>query len=472
MSFYCYLVECADGSYYTGWSVDPVRRAALHNRGKGARYTEMHRPVRLVYLEPVTDRSAALRRERELKKLTHLQKSRLADAGQVQRFRLQEALPDARWLVRAPGRVNLLGEHIDYNGGCVLPMAIDRQVALAARPLEEPRLCLRALDLHKSVEIPLNSLDERKDAGGKDLPAWALYPAGVAWVFQQQGFAVPGLEVAYTSTIPIGSGLSSSAAVEVGFAALFNHAARLNLDRMTLAQIGQEAEIRYAGVNSGLMDQFASAHGVSGHALLFDTHRLTFRQIPVPQNAAVIVADSGVRRTLAASAYNQRRKACEKILRHFQPQLPETAALAEISPEVYQNHKAGLSAEVQKRGQHVVDEVQRVLQGVLCLENADSAGFGGLMNASHASLRDLYEVSCPELDALVEIACQQPGCFGSRLTGAGFGGCTVSLVAEAEARVFMDTLRKHYLQRTGKTADIYRCLPSDGVSVETLSPVC
>jgi galactokinase len=210
-------------------------------------------------------------------------------------------LPGARWQVIAPGRVNLLGEHVDYNDGAVLPAAIDRAMRLQARPSLDGLVRLHALDLKQSVSFSLEHLELKQDAAGDALPSWALYPAGVAWALQQHGLATLPFEAAFTSNLPMGAGLSSSAAVEVGFAALWQRLGGWQADRMTLAKLSQQAENRYVGVNCGLMDQFASANGIEGHALYFDTRSLAFRAVPLPADAAIIIADSRVRRSLANS---------------------------------------------------------------------------------------------------------------------------------------------------------------------------
>ena len=224
---------------------------------------------------------------------------------------LQAHLPDASISATAPGRVNLLGEHVDYNGGPVLPAAIDRAVHLAARPRADRQVHLRALDLGQSVRFNLDDLAAKIDSGGNPLPNWALYPAGVAWVLQNNGFPVGGMEAVYTSQVPIGAGLSSSAAVEMAFAVTWRALGGWTADPLTLARSAQQAENQYVGMNCGLMDQFASAMGVEGSALYFDTRSLAWEPVPLPSGSAIIIANSGVRRSLTHSAYNERRADCE-----------------------------------------------------------------------------------------------------------------------------------------------------------------
>jgi galactokinase len=374
-------------------------------------------------------------------------------------------LPSARFRVTAPGRVNLLGEHVDYNDGMVLPVAIDRVVTIAANPRDDRLVHLTAQDLGQSVTFHLDQLDKKADTRGKPLPSWAAYPAGVAWVLQQHGFRVDGMDATYTSNVPIGSGLSSSAAVEVAFATLWRAAGEWQTDQMQLALLCQEAENKYVGVNCGLMDQFASAHGVEDHALYLDTRSLEWRAVPMPKGVAVIIADSKMRRSLANSAYNERRAACEEAVRILQQDLPGIHALRDVTPEQFEQFSGALPPNVRKRAQFVVEECARVEKAVRLLEAGDAAGFGQLMYAGHAGLRDLYEVSIPELDLLVDTASKLPGCLGARLTGAGFGGCTVNLVEEAHAQEFIHQLKSRYLEGAGKHADVYLCHASQGPQV-------
>lgn len=366
---------------------------------------------------------------------------------------------------RAPGRVNLLGEHVDYNDGLVLPAAIDRDVRLAASLADSQHVSLYAIDLDERTAFSLDALDEKVDLNGKPLPGWALYPAAVAWAFQEAGFQVPGIQAVYSSDIPIGAGLSSSAAVEVGFGVLWQALGGWNIDRITLARLCQRAENIYVGVSCGLMDQFASVNGIAGHALCFDTRSLKWETAPLPPGTTLVIADSGVRRALASSAYNQRRAECEQAVEQLQRSLPEIHSLRDVSPTEFAAYGFYLPPVIRRRAEHVVKEIARVNSAVSALHREDTQAFGALMYAGHASLRDLYEVSTPELDTLVEITRQLPGCFGSRLTGAGFGGCTISLVEEAKAREFIQGLKDEYQQETGRQAQVYSCKASDGASV-------
>jgi galactokinase len=371
----------------------------------------------------------------------------------------------SKFTTLAPGRVNLLGEHIDYNDGIVMPVAIDRYVHLECQPIDEPVIQLTAADYSRSVIIPLHSLDDKVDIDGKPLPSFALYPAGVASALQKEGFEVPGLNVVLTSNIPIGSGLSSSAAVEVGFAVSWQHLANYPVSKMRLAQLCQNAESLYVGVNSGLMDQFASMFGIADHILVFDTRDLSWRPLPLPEGTTMVVADSSVRRSLAGSAYNERRRDCQEALTTLKKYIPGISSLRDISPEQFHQYAQLLDRNPRFRAWHVVDECARVTHAISILEKGGAEAFGHLMANCHSSLRDHYEVSCPELDALVEIASTQPGCYGAKLTGAGFGGCTVNLVKTDAVEAFIKNLSSQYQTLTGKVAKVYRCQAANGATV-------
>jgi len=367
-------------------------------------------------------------------------------------------------LAQAPGRVNLLGEHVDYNDGFVLPVAIDRAVHVAAAPASGGIVTLAALDLNARVSFSLSRLAEKIDVNGKPLPAWARYPAGVAHMLQQEGLVVKGMQAVFTSDVPIGAGLSSSAAVEVAFAVTWRALGGWKRDALQIARLCQRAENQYVGVNCGLMDQFASACGVEGHALYFDTRSLEWQPVPLPHHTAVVIADSGVRRSLATSAYNERRAACEQAVELLRQYMPNIRSLRDVSTVEFAAYGEFLPPIVRKRAEHVVKEIARVQDAVVALRREDAALFGGLMFSGHASLRDLYEVSCPELDTLVNLARQQSGCYGARLTGAGFGGCTVNLVDEAKAEAFIQNLKDSYQKQIGRLAQVYLCKASAGAS--------
>jgi len=369
--------------------------------------------------------------------------------------------------VRAPGRVNLLGEHIDYNGGPVLPMAIDREVTLMGAPNSSDTVKVYAQDLNQAISFNLLELEQKNDLDGIPLPKWALYPAGVAWALQQTGMHVSGANIMFSSNVPIGSGLSSSAAVEVGFGFLWSEYGDRQIDRLELARLCQHAENDYVGVSSGLMDQFASACGVEGHALFFDTRNLAWEPISLPPHTAVVIADSGVRRSLTDSAYNERRASCEQAVEILRQYKPDLESLRDIQPPEFMAFSPYLPQVVSRRAEHVVKEIARVESARSVLERGDADAFGALMFAGHASLRDLYEVSTPELDILVELARGTPGCYGARLTGAGFGGCTVNLVETEYVEDFIINLQDGYNTAERET-QIYLCHAAQGATAKKL----
>jgi len=471
MPYYCYMLECANGKYYTGWSTDPFRRLKQHNAGLGAKYTRMNGPSRLVYVEELPDHSTALKREIRIKQLPRHKKQALV--SDPSRNKLPELLANLHnktvnpnsFVIHSPARVNLLGEHVDYNDGVVLPAAIDRYVTLRVEVLDEPVVNLRAADLDAEISFSLENLAEKLDLNGQPLPGFALYPAGVAWVLQQAGLPVRGLSVHYSSEIPIGAGLSSSAAVQVGFALAWQTAGEWGIPRMELVKLCQKAENEYVGVKSGLIDQFACALGVAGHALALDTRSLAWQTLPILKDAVIVIADSGVRRNLAGSTYNSLRADCQEAVERLQTWCSSLTSLRDVTPEFLQAHMAELPERVGRRALHVVGEMARVEQAIGCLAEGDSVGFGALMLATHASLRDLYGVSCPELDLLVDLAASHPACYGARLTGAGFGGCTVNLVAQDGLEDFVSWLRAAVTEKTGHEIPIEVCHAVDGANL-------
>jgi galactokinase len=372
------------------------------------------------------------------------------------------------FIIRAPGRVNLLGEHVDYNDGFVLPAAIDRAVWIACSLSHSPHSSLIAVDLSEHVSFSSETIPPKTDIDGKPLPHWAKYPVGCAWVLNEDGYETPAINAVFTSDVPRGSGLSSSAAVEMAFISAYfavESGSRVGEvttipDAMTRAKLGQRAENEYVGVNCGIMDQFASACGKRDHALFLDCRSLAWQAVPLPEDVAIVVADTAVPRSLSDSAYNERRSACEEAAR-----LLGTKSLRDVSVAEFQRNKHKLSELVARRAQHVVEEIQRTEQAVFLLKQGNVKAFGRLMNECHESLRDLYEVSCPELDVMVNIARSLDGCYGARLTGAGFGGCTVNLVARSEAEAFANELASRYTRETNKIPSVYICRAEDGAGM-------
>lgn len=372
------------------------------------------------------------------------------------------------YLTRAPGRVNLLGEHVDYNGGLALPCALDRSAFVAASFRTDPVVRVTAEDLDETCVFDLQDLSRRVDLDGNSLPDWARYPAGVAWALSKADVELTGLDALLTSSVPIGAGLASSAAVEVAFAYTWLAASQAHMDSLEVAQICRQAENQYLGVRSGLMDQWTSAASQSGSALLLDFARLTAEHVPIPNDVAVVIADSGVRRSLSRSDYNQRVNACERALEALRGALPALDHLGQLSPDSFERHRDLIPDGAQEMAAHVVYEVKRVRQGAQALQGGDAAAFGALMLEGHASLRDLYGVSGPELDLLVELAAGQSGCYGARLTGAGFGGCTVNWVQRDEVDGFIHAVGEGYRARSEQKGDVWLTEPGQGVSTHRL----
>ena len=365
-------------------------------------------------------------------------------------------------LALAPARVNLLGEHVDYNDGFVLPVAIDRSTYIAFSPADSEHSTLVAADFAEEVSFTLESIAAKRNADGHPLQDWAMYPGGVAWALNGSNLEVPAMNAVFASDVPRGAGLSSSASVELAFAVAWQTLGKWSLPAMQLALLGQKAENQYVGVHCGVMDQFASACGVEDKLLLLDCRSLEWRTLPIPENIAIIIADTSVRRKLTTSGYNERRRSCEEAVSILSRNLPGIKALRDVSLEDFNRLGSQLPVSVEKRARHVVEEVERSRRGVQFLEQGNIHEFGKIMSACHNSLRDLYEVSIPELNTLVEIALGLPGCLGARLTGAGFGGCTVNLVEKGSAQTFAAELAARYQQVTNLKPEIYICRASQG----------
>jgi galactokinase len=351
-------------------------------------------------------------------------------------------------VARAPGRVNLIGEHTDYNDGFVLPMAIDLELRLRFQPRVDGRVRLRS---------PQGQPERLDLPSGGELPVWGRYVEGVRSLLDLPA----GIDGEISSDVPLGAGLSSSAALELATARALVAANGQAWDALAVARLAQRAEIEFAGTRCGIMDQLAVALGVAGHALFIDCRSLDVRAVPLPPGLAIVVCDSAKPRQLAGSAYNDRRSACEEAARGL-----GVPALRDATLDMLDRLPPGLA----KRARHVVTENQRVLDFVAALEANHTQRLGELMYSSHASLRDLFEVSCPELDLLVELAADLPGCVGSRLTGAGFGGCTVSLVESTAAESFSQELVARYRGQMKLPARAWVCQAGDGAGLEFASP--
>jgi galactokinase len=373
---------------------------------------------------------------------------------------------DPDYVVKAPGRVNLLGEHVDYNDGLVLPIAIDRATWLAFSPSGSAENHLIAKDLRQSCKFTSRSVKTKLTSDGKPLPSWAFYPAGVCWAAEERGLKCPAINGVYSSNIPRGSGLSSSASVEMVFVLAWQTLANWGLSPMERALLGQKAENQYVGVQSGIMDQFASACGEENAILVLDCRSLDWRTIPIPSNYAYIVADTMKSRRLSSGEYNKRRADCEEAVRLLSAQLPGLKSLRDVDPDTFNKLAGTLPERIEKRARHVVEEIERTFEAIPLLESGDLPAFGKLLNQGHISLRDLYEVSIPELDIMVRLAQNIPGCLGARLTGAGFGGCTINIVEEELASDFVSILAESYHTATGINPDIYLCHAAKGASLD------
>lgn len=346
------------------------------------------------------------------------------------------------FVARAPGRVNLIGEHTDYNEGFVLPMAIDRAAWLALRPRSDRHVCVHSLDFDQTVTFALADL--HRDGAG-----WAEYLKGVAWALQEAGLPLAGWEGVMAGDVPVGAGLSSSAAVELATARAFAAVSGLTWDAAAMARLCQRAENAWVGVNCGIMDQLISAAGVAGHALLIDCRSLAVQPVPLPAGAEVVVLYSAAPRTLASSAYNQRRAECEAAVARLQTLYPGITALRDVTPAMLAAGAAWLRPTELRRARHIVSENERVLASAAAMQQGDLAGLGAAMTASHASLRDDYAVSSRELDLLVALALAQPGVWGARLTGAGFGGCAIALAAAGQGEAAAAAVMASYRAQTG-----------------------
>ncbi len=382
----------------------------------------------------------------------------------------RRAFPDIEptHISRAPGRVNLLGAHTDYNEGYVLPVAIDRAVYVVAAASDEPLLELVAADIGERVAVRLADLEAGHDVEGSPLPRWARYPVGVAWALLGRGLAVWGIRAVFGGDVPIGSGLSSSAAVEVAFAALWQEIGGWELPSSELAKLARLAENEYVGVGCGIMDQFASVHGRAGHAILLDSRSLEWESVPLPPGTIIVVADTRTHHELASSEYNTRVRQCHEAVRRLSERLPGIRALRDLTPEALERNRDLLDDTLYARARHVVDENRRVLEAVEALRRGDAATVGDLMKRSHISSRDLYETSCEELDAMWEAAIEHPACYGARLTGAGFGGATVNLVLAEGLDDFVAHIRARYRGKTGIEPAIIPVESADGAWASAL----
>jgi len=369
------------------------------------------------------------------------------------RFHSEPAL-----IVRAPGRVNLIGEHTDYNDGFVLPVAVDRAAWLAVGPSGDSWSKVRAVDMKNDDQtFPTDRVPS--SSGG-----WADYPKGVVWALLEHGLNPVAINAVLTSDVPVGAGMSSSAAIEVAFAFAWMQLSDFDMKLSEMALLCQEAENQYVGVNCGIMDQMISACGKAGHAMMLDTRSLERAYFSMPKGITIVVANSMVRRSLSGSEYNVRRAQCEQAVSVLQQHLPDVKALRDVTPAQLERYKGELEDVVYRRARHVVTEDVRVLQVCRDLYEGHMEHVGELLIEGHKSLRDDYEVSIPELDTLVEAAAEVDGCYGARLTGAGFGGCIIAVVAEEAVPDVEAHLTEVYVAKHGKEPTVYVTRADSGVA--------
>jgi galactokinase len=357
---------------------------------------------------------------------------------------------------RAPGRVNLIGEHTDYNEGFVLPAAIDFFCWVAVGPRNDDKIALYSENVQEGAEAELDDLWSQREG------TWADYPLGVAWALEKAGHKPDAASVYILGEVPLGSGLSSSAALEVAVGYALQHTLHHDIDRTVLALTCQRAENEFVGARCGIMDQFVSCHGRAGCALLIDCRSLEYEALRIPPEIRLVVCNTMVKHDHSLGEYNVRRSQCEEGMRRLAAVLPGIQALRDVTCEQLEENRARLTDVVYRRCRHIVSENDRVLRMAERLKSGDLLGISRLMRESHQSLRDDFEVSCPELDLMVEIASAKPGVYGARMTGGGFGGCTINLVEASEAKAFRESVAVEYDSKTGLRPEIHICEPSQG----------
>ena len=363
---------------------------------------------------------------------------------------------------RAPGRVNLIGEHTDYNDGFVMPAAINFSTWVTLTPLTDNRLEIFTENFNEHVSVDLEN-DNPEPRGH-----WSDYVIGVAVMLRKAGYSLRGARLKIRGEVPIGSGLSSSAALEVATACALIANSNLSIDRVEIANICRQAENDFVGARVGIMDQFVSLHGKAGKALMLDCRSLEYKLVPMTTEARLVVCNTMVKHELATTEYNQRRAQCEAGVKNLARTLPHVSTLRDVTAERLEAQAKDLPDVIYRRCRHVVTENARVLEAAEALTRNDLPAFGRLMKESHWSLRDDYDVSCRELDLMVELASKVEGVYGARMTGGGFGGCTVNLVAHEHLDDFKQTVAQGYERETELTPEIFVCDPVDGAS-EVLS---
>jgi galactokinase len=356
----------------------------------------------------------------------------------------------------APGRVNLIGEHTDYNDGWVLPMAIDRQIGVAFAPREDRLLRIRSVVFDQTREV---TVDDLAPPGGSK---WFSFPAGVAWAMISSGFEISGADIVVDGDVPVGSGLSSSSAFVVAMALALCEVSGIPWAPVEMALLGHRVESDWIGIKGGVMDQFTAAMAREGHALLLDCRSLSHSLVPIPDEAVVVVMDTGVPRTLAHSAYNRRSASCRAAVAALKEAGFEVGALRDVNLELLEANRGRLDDTIYRRARHVVEENARPPAMAEALVEGDLPTAGRLMDDSHSSLRDLYEVSSFELDLITGLAREHPACYGARLTGAGFGGCAIALVSADGLEDFMELTHSRYRARIELESSVFACRPAGG----------
>jgi galactokinase len=359
---------------------------------------------------------------------------------------------------RAPGRVNLIGEHTDYNDGFVMPSAIDFYIWVAISQREDRKLMLHSENFTDTVEIDLDQPNPRTRG------QWSDYMQGIAVTLEQAGHCLHGANLLVHGDVPIGSGLSSSAAIEVATGTALLNTAGVTIPGTELAQLCRRAENDFVGAHVGIMDPFVSCCGHAGKALMLDCRSLNHRLLPIPDGISLVICNTMVKHTLATSEYNTRRQECEEGVRLLRRPLPHVRALRDVGLGELESHRFMLPPLIYRRCRHVISENARVLAAANALGEGDLPSFGKYMAESHASLRDDYQVSCPELDLMVKLAGQVRGVYGARMTGGGFGGCTINLVKDADVTEFQERVASSYQKSTGLTPQIFVSPAAEGAS--------
>ncbi len=372
------------------------------------------------------------------------------------RQNFERSYHDRPAIVRAPGRVNLIGEHTDYNDGFVMPVAIGFYTWIAANVRSDRVLHARSEEFAETIDLKLGTLS------GPPSKHWSDFVRGVAAMLQSRGVALKGANLVIHGQVPMGAGLSSSASLEVAIGLALLSVSHVEVKPLDLVKACQQAEHEYVGTRCGIMDQFIAVFGQEGHALMLDCRSLEYQILAIPSDVRLVICNSMVRHELASGEYNRRRADCEAGVAIFRQSMPQVRALRDVSVADLEENKSKLSEQIFRRCRHVISENNRVLDAAEALRSPDLHTFGKLMYKSHDSLREDYEVSCRELDLLVEIASSCEGVYGSRMTGGGFGGCTVTLVRSALVESFRDKIVKTYAAETGLTPDVYVCSAAQG----------